>query len=347
MNHQAIRLADLAERLGRRVEGDGGFRVQGVASLDEAEPGDLSFASSARWAKRLAASKAGAVILPEGLDAGSRPAIRSANPRLDFARVVGWLHPRVPPTPGVHRAALVEDGAHVDPEATIQAGVSVGAQSRIGPRTVLHPNVTVYEDVAIGADCEIHAGCVLRERTQVGDRVVLHPGVVLGSDGFGYHGNEAGELEKIPHVGRVVIGDEVEIGANTTVDKAPWGETRIGRGAKIDNLVMISHGCQIGEGVIIVAQTGMAGGCVVEPRAILMAQTGIVEHIRIGAGAYLGPRVSVYKDVPPGVRVWGTPAMEERAWHRVMLSLAKLPGALRRLRAVERRLDAASGKDDR
>ncbi|UCE87039.1 MAG: UDP-3-O-(3-hydroxymyristoyl)glucosamine N-acyltransferase, partial [Deltaproteobacteria bacterium] len=321
MARAPIRLGEIAERLGRPIEGDAGFAVSGVAALDSAGPSDLCFVSSPRFAAQLEKSAAGAVILPPDLERGTRPAIRSPQPRLDFARAVRILHPEPVPPPGVHPSASLADGADVDPTASVGAHVALGARSRVGPRSVLYANVTVYDDVRIGADCRIHAGVVLREGTAIGDRVILQPGAAIGGDGFGYEFVEGRRLEKVPQIGRVVIEDDVEIGANTTVDRAALGETRIRRGAKIDNLVMIAHGCDIGSDATIIAQCGIAGGTKVGPNAIVMAQAGINGHIEIGAGAFVGPQAGVTEDLPPGARVGGfVPAMEYPGAARVMVA---------------------------
>jgi UDP-3-O-[3-hydroxymyristoyl] glucosamine N-acyltransferase len=331
-------LRELARRLGREVEGDGECVVSGVAGLAEAGPGDLAFARSARFAGALRASRAGAVILPHGVDAGGRPAIRSPNPDLDFARAVALLEPEPRPEPGIHPTAFVAPGARVDPGASVGPRAVVGERTRVGAGTVIHAGATLYPDVEVGNDCTIHAGAVLREGTRVGDRVILQPGVVLGGDGFGYAMDERGAPEKIPQIGRVVVGDDVEIGANATVDRARLGETRIGRGTKIDNLVMIGHNCEIGEDVLIVAQTGLSGSTRVGDGAMLMAQVGVTNQPVIGERAFVAARGGVTRDVLPGERVGGFPAQEFARYNRVVAAMRRLPELLARLREVERRL---------
>jgi UDP-3-O-[3-hydroxymyristoyl] glucosamine N-acyltransferase len=333
-----ISVGELARLLGRACEGDASRRVAGVASLESAGPGDLSFARSPRFAAALAASRAGALIVPPGLDAGGRPAIRSPDPGLDFARAVAVVLPPCRPEPGRHPSAVVAEDAQVDPSAHLGALAVVGARARVGPRTVIHPHAVLYPDAVVGAECTIHAGAVIREGCWLGDRVLVQPGAVIGGDGFGYAMNERGRFEKVPQVGRVVVGDDVELGANATVDRASLGETRVGDHVKIDNLVMIGHNCEIGDSSMIVAQSGLAGSTVVGRRAFLMAQSGSAGHLRIGHGVFVGARGGVVRDVPDGARVWGYPALEERAWHRAVAALARLPEALRRLRAVERQL---------
>jgi len=337
-----IRLSELASALDLELAGDPDFLVTGVAPLESAGPGDLSFARSARYARQLAASGAGAFILPRDLSAGGRPALHSSNPGLDFARAVALVTPPSEPPGHVSRDALIAPDAKVHPEASIAPGAIVGARSRVGPRTVVHSNATLYADVEVGADCVLHAGVVVREGSRIGDRVVLEPGVVIGGDGFGYVPDGHGALVKVPHVGRVVIEDDVEIGANTTVDRGTLTETRIRRGAKIDNLVQIAHNCDVGENAVIVAQTGLSGSTIVGRGAMVMAQAGSAGHLRIGDGAFVGARAGLHKDVPAGGRVWGTPQMEERSWHRAIAVFGRLPEMLRRLRAVERALGLRS-----
>jgi UDP-3-O-[3-hydroxymyristoyl] glucosamine N-acyltransferase len=345
-----IRLGEIAARLGRPVEGDADFEVSGVAALASAGRTDLSFVTSSQFAEHWGQSGAGAAILPPEVERGTRSAIRSPQPRLDFARAVRMIHPEPAAEPGVHPTASIAEDATIDPAASVGAQVAVGARSRVGPGSVLHANVTVYPDVVIGAECRIHAGVVLREGTEIGDRVILQPGATIGGDGFGYEFGEGRQLEKVPQIGRVVIEDDVEIGANTTIDRAALGDTRIRAGAKIDNLVMIAHGCEIGSDAAIIAQTGIAGGTKVGARAILMAQAGVNGHIEIGANAFIGPRGGITEDVPEGARMGGfVPAMEYRTAGRVMVALRKVPEMLRRLRALERRVGTGreSGASER
>ncbi len=337
----AVRLGELAAALGLEVEGDADVLLCGVAALESAGPRDLAFVRSRRFAARLTASRAGAVIAPPGLDTGGRPTLRSLQPGLDFARAARRVAPPSRPGAGVHPSAWIAPDASVDQSASIGPLCAIATGARVGARSVLHAHVTLAEGAAVGTDCEIHAGCVLASGTLVGDRVTLQPGVVLGGDGFGYVAGADGPPEKFPQIGRVVVEDDVEIGANSAIDRGALGETRIGRHTKIDNLVQIGHGCRIGEGVIVVAQAGLAGSTVVERGAIVMAQAGIAQHLRIGERAFVGPQSGVRKDVPAGGRVMGTPERSERSWHRVSAALTRLPALLRRVRAIERRLGLA------
>jgi len=331
-------LREIAEHLGRAVEGDADHAITGVASLGEAGPADLGFVRSASWAAALAESRVGAVILPHGMDAGGRPVIRSPHPGLDFARAAAWLEPERRPEPGIHPAAHVAPGAQVDPSASVGPHAVVGEACRIGARSAVHANVTLEHGVVIGDDCTLRAGVVVGEGSRLGDRVILQPGVVLGGDGFGYALDERGALEKSPQTGGVVLGDDVEVGANTTIDRGTLGDTRIGRGTKIDNLVQIGHNCVVGEDVLIVAQSGLSGSTVVGDGAVLMAQTGFANRARIGDGAFVAARAGVTREVPPGARVGGFPSMEFARYNRVVAALRRLPELFARLRTVERQL---------
>jgi UDP-3-O-[3-hydroxymyristoyl] glucosamine N-acyltransferase len=277
---------------------------------------------------------------------GDRPALRSRDPGLDFSRAVRWIVPEPLPPRGVHPTAVVAESARVDRSASLGPHCVVGEGVRIGSRSVLYPGVCVYDGASIGSDCCIHANCVLGRDTVVGDRVTLHPGVVLGGDGFGYVGDGEGGLAKVPQVGRVVVGDDVEIGAGTSVDRGTLGDTRIGRGSKIDNLVQIGHNCSIGENVIIVAQVGLAGSTTVERGAVILGQAGAAGHLTIGAGAIVGPQSGLHRDVAPGSYVMGSPQREERGFHRSMAALVRLPGLFARVRAIERRLGLRADSDE-
>ena len=345
------RLDELAAELGRavgrdvKVDGDADVHIAGVASLERAGTGDLVHCRSARHLEAARKSGGSAFVAPPGLEIDTRPILRSARPDLDFARLVRLLMraDAAPAFPDPARA--IAPDARLDATVALGPGCAVGARTRVGAGTVLHAGVVLYPDVEIGSDCVLHAGVVVREGTRIGDRVVLHPGVVLGGDGFGYTGDEAGRLFKIPQVGIVVVEDDVEIGASTTVDRATLDETRIRRGARIDNLVQIAHNCDVGEGAVLAGQVGLSGSVRIGAGAALMGQVGVADHVEIGAGAFVAARSGVMRDVAPGARVFGAPAVEERAWHRVTAALPRLPDALRRLRRIERLLADRDSKD--
>lgn len=317
-----------------------------MASLDDGGPADLGFVRSVRFAGALAASRLGAVIVPHGMDAAGRPAIRSPNPGLDFARAAHWLDPPARPQPGIHPDAHVAPGARVDPTASIGPRAVVGEGACVGARSIVHANATVYPGVEVGEDCVLHAGAVVREGSRLGDRVVLQPGAVVGGDGFGYVPDERGRPSKSPQIGGVVLEDDVEIGANATVDRGTLGDTRIGRGSKIDNLVQIGHNCDVGEDVLIVAQTGLSGSTKVGDGAVLMAQVGVANQAKIGERAFVAARGGVTRDVPAGTRTAGFPNVGFTRQNRIVAATRRLPELVTRLRAVERKLGLRGRRAD-
>ncbi len=335
---ESICLKDLAAWLGREIEGDGTVVLCGVASLEEAGEGDLAFVRSDRFAEAARSSRASAFILPPGLDVGGRPAIRSPDPGRDFARSTERLKPPLDLDPGIHPTATVDDEASVASTARIGARVVIGRGCRVGEGTQLHANAVLYPGVEIGEDCRIYAGVVLREGSRLGDRVVLHSGVVIGADGFGYVRDEGGRYSGVPQVGTAVLEDDVEVGANSTIDRGTLSETRVRRGTKIDNLVHVGHNCDIGEDVVIAAQVGLSGSTVVGRGAILMGQVGSAGHLEVGERAFVGAKTGLHRDVKAGTRVFGYPQREEWAWQRTTAALSRLPGLLKRVRDLERKL---------
>lgn len=342
-----LTLAELAARLGgREIEGDASLRVSGVAALADGGAQQLGFVRAERFAAQLASSRIGAVIAPPGIDVRGRPALRSSAPSLDFARAAALLAPRPRAAAGVHTRAFVDLSARLDEGVSIAPLASVGPRVRVGARSVVHANAVLGADAVIGADCEIHAGAIVGERCVLGDRVILQPGCVIGGDGFGYEFDEQGALEKVPQLGIVVIEDEVEVGANSTIDRARLGATRIGRGTKIDNLVQVAHNVEIGAHSVLVAQTGIAGSTTLGERVYFMAQSGASGQLEIGAGSFIGVRGGVIEDLPRGSRVFGFPSLAGRAWHRANAWLTRLPALARRVRALEKKAGVRSDADD-
>ena len=332
-------LGELARLVGGDLEGDPSLEIRGFASLESASPGDLSFVAADRHLAAARRSAASALIAPPGLDLGGRPVIRVAQPYAAIAAVVRVFFPEPVLAPGVHPSAHVADSARVSSGATVGAFTVVGERSVVEEGAVLHSHVFVGPDCRVGERSVLHPHVVLRERVALGRRVIVHPGSVLGADGFGYVFDGQAH-RKIPQVGRVVVEDDVEIGANVTVDRATFGETVIGRGTKIDNLVQIGHNTVIGADSIIVAQTGISGSCRIGRGVVLGGQVGITDHVTVGDGAQIASQSGLHRDVPAGAGVIGTPAMPADVGLRAMAAFGRLPDLLRDVRALGRRMAA-------
>jgi UDP-3-O-[3-hydroxymyristoyl] glucosamine N-acyltransferase len=333
----------LAERLGCRLEGDGELEIRAVRGLEDAGPGDLSFVAQERYLARLQASAAGAVILAEGWPAVDRPALRTANPVLAFARALTLFHPPTLPPPGIHPTAVVAPDARVAPDASVGPLTVLGPGAAVGSGTILEAHVSVGAGARIGRDCRIFPQVVLRDRVEVGDRVIVHSGAVIGADGFGF-ARDGQRYVKIPQLGRVVIEDDVEIGANVAIDRATLGETRIGRGTKIDNLVQIGHNVRVGPDTVIVAQVGVSGSSRIGSRVTLAGQVGVVDHVEIGDDVIVGAQAGVTKDIPSGSVVLGSPAIPHGEFKRRVAAAARLPEMRKLLRALEERLAALEAR---
>ncbi|HEY7678552.1 MAG TPA: UDP-3-O-(3-hydroxymyristoyl)glucosamine N-acyltransferase, partial [Candidatus Methylomirabilis sp.] len=264
-----MRLSELAAALGCSLEGDGAVEIRGLRGIREAEAGDLTFVANPRYLESLATSRAAAVILGPEVPRPPMAALRSSNPYLAFARALRLLHPAPPEPPGVHPTAVLEEGVRLGPGVRIGALCFVGGGSDIGAGSSVAPQVHIGRGVRLGRECVIHPHAVVADGCWLADRVVVQSGAVIGGDGFGYARDRDGRYHKIPQVGRVVLEDDVEVGANTTIDRATMGETRIGRGTKIDNLVQIAHNVVVGQDTVIVAQVGISGSTTVGSRVTL------------------------------------------------------------------------------
>lgn len=332
------RLADIATQVEGELVGDGACIIESVAPLDEAGEGSISVLINPRQSRRLESTGATAVIVSREIDRAPVPIIRVASPEVALVTLLStYFAGHRPAEDGIHPTARIDASARVDESADI------GPYATIGPHTTVGANACVGTGVAIGAHCGIGAGTwifanvTLYDRVSLGDGVIIHGGSVIGSDGFGYFQGSGG-ARKIPQVGGVEIGDEVEIGANTTIDRATMGMTRIGRGTKIDNLVQIAHNVVIGDHVTICAQVGIAGSTVVETGSIIGGQAGLSDHIQVGAGSRIGGQAGVTKTIPAGSTVSGYPARPHNQARRIEAAIKRLPDLLQQIQILETRI---------
>jgi UDP-3-O-[3-hydroxymyristoyl] glucosamine N-acyltransferase len=333
-----LTLSELAKRLDCRLEGDGAIEITGVAGLEQAQPGDLTFFSNPKYAGALGSTRASAVIAGESAPAPSCAVLRSSHPYLAFAKAVEILAPPVRPKPGIHPLASIGARVTLGDGVSVAPFVAIGDRASIGARTVVYPHVTIGPGARIGEDCIIHARVSIREHVEIGRRVILQDGAVIGSDGYGFAQRPDGTHHKIPQTGGVVIEDDVEIGANSTIDRPAVGETRIAAGAKLDNLVQIAHGVRIGRDALIAAQVGIAGSTVVEDGVTMAGQVGVVGHITIGRGAVLAAQSGVTNSVDAGTFVTGYPAIPNREWLKASTVFKKLPELRKSVVDLERRI---------
>jgi UDP-3-O-[3-hydroxymyristoyl] glucosamine N-acyltransferase len=337
-------LSDLAQLCGARLEGDGGVSVDGAASLPEAGATQISFCTSPRYAAQLDATRAAAVVVPPALRErrGDLPRLVHPDPNAAFSRICAAFAPPPPrPAPGVDASARIAAGAQLAHGVAVGPLCSVADGARLGAGCVLHAGVHVGEGCVLGPECELFPGVVLYPGVRLGARVRLHAGSVIGADGFGYEPPRApgGTWSKIPHVGTVEIGDDVEVGALCTIDRARFGVTRLEAGVKLDNLVHVAHNCTIGAGSMIAAQAGLAGSTQVGRGVLVGGQVGTAGHMSIGDGARIGGQTGLIGDVEPGVELWGTPARPRREVLKETAELRRLGELRRRLEALERRLE--------
>jgi UDP-3-O-[3-hydroxymyristoyl] glucosamine N-acyltransferase len=326
---KAIKVSELAEHVSGSVSGDGETLIIRVADLESA--GEAG-----------AASKASCVIVPRGADVKASCRIEVARPKLAFALIAALLRPQKRREPYVHSSAVIAESADIDLTVFIGPHVSIGEETRVGAGTRIEAGVVIGDRVRVGSDCVLQPGVTLYDDVTIGDRVILHAGVVIGADGFGYvrEGGEQGEYHKFPQQGTVVIEDEVELGAHTCVDRAALGQTRIGRGTKIDNLVHVGHNCDIGERVVIAAQTGISGSVTIENDVVIGGQVGFGDHIRVLSGAVIGSKAGVLpgKIVRPGVW-WGIPIQPLDEYKRLNAHVGRLPQMREEIKELKRQLE--------
>lgn len=340
------RLAELAARVGGAVVGDGERAIDGFASLDEAGPGDLAMLVERRFAEAAAASRAGALLMRRD-DAGGaaieppadRDLLLAADPRLAMVELLEVLHPPQRPPAGVHPSAVVGLGCAIDPTAHVGPYAVIGAGSRLESDVVVEAHAVVGQRCRIGAGSRLHPHAVLYDGTEVGERCELHAGAVIGSDGFGYAAGDDGLPRRVPAVGRAVLDDGVEIGANSTVDRATLGATRLGAGSKLDNLVHLAHNVTLGRGCLLAAHVGIAGSTTLGDGVVMGGRAGAIDHLAIGDRVEVAATAAVMQPVEADARVGGIPAVDLGSWKRQVAAQRRLVDLVRRVKALERRLE--------
>ena len=339
-----MRLREIAEAVGGEVKGDGEIEIRGMGQIENAAPGELTFLNNPKYRRYVATTRAAAIIVNDPAVLGEEQAgIISPTPYLTFAMALGLFHRPLKKEAGVHPTAVVSPLARIGERVSIGPYVVVGDGTLIGDGVTIRSHCVVEEEAEIGAESYLHSHCIVRERCQLGERVVLQNHVVIGGDGFGFANRPDGSWQKIPQTGRVVIEDDVEIGAGTTIDRATIGETRVGRGSKFDNLVHIGHGSSIGRDTLLCAQVGLAGSTHLGNRVILGGQVGVAGHLTVGDGVMATAQAGIPSSVEPGRAISGSPAIDHRAWLKfcaIFDQIADWPREMRRLRERVSRLES-------
>ena len=343
---RSFTLAEIAKWVGGAVRGDAAIRIAGVAGIDEAGPEFITWLSHDKYARQLAKSKAGAVMVPMEYGPTPMPAVMVQNPSVAIITILEHFAPPVGrPTVGVHPSAVVADDVQLGENVAVGPGVVIGRGVVMGAGCVLHANVVVGDETTLGAGCELWPGVVIRERCSLGDRVVIHPNTTVGSDGFGYQFID-GRHVKIPQIGTVTIENDVEIGANCAIDRAKFGTTRIGAGTKIDNLVQVAHNVQIGRACVVVAQCGIAGSARLGQGVVLGGKVGVRDHITLHDGVQAAACACISKDVPAGTTVIGVPAIPTEQFAREQGKVRRLPSLFEQVEALAKRIEQLEASAD-
>jgi len=335
--------AQIAEKLQGELLGDGSVQLTGLAPADRARPGELTFAENASYFAAAEQSQAAAILVAGPFVSSSKVLIRVANARVALARVLPLFFPPEEHPQGIHPSAVIADSVRIDPTAHIGPNCVLGARARLGARSVLMGGNDLRADCQLGDEVCLFPNVVLYRQTQIGHRVTIHAGTVIGSDGFGYVLDE-GRHRKVLQLGNVIIHDDVEIGANTAIDRGTLGPTVIGQGTKIDNLVHIAHNVVIGRHCLIMGQVGFAGSTRLGDYVVVASQSGIADHLKLGNQVVVGAKSGVMRDVPDGGRVLGIPAAPDRQAKRQMIAMQQLPELLRRIRELEKQVEQLTAK---
>lgn len=337
-----MKLSEIAAILGGEISGNTELEIKGVSGIQDVKEGEITFLADSKMASECSKSRASAVIVREVVSEIKKPQVVVKNPYYAFAKLLEMFHPSPPASAGISRLAVVAEGAIIGSNVAIGPFAYVSERANIGDNSVIHPGVFIGAGTTIGAGCVIYPNVTIREKVFIGSRVIIHPGVVIGSDGFGYV-FEDGRHYKIPQVGGVSIGDDVEIGANTTIDRATTGTTVIGKGTKIDNLVQIGHNVRIGENSIVVAQTAIGGSTRIGNYVVIGGQVGVADHAEIDDGCMVGSQSGIMGRLSKGV--WfGSPAIPHRDWLKASVIFAKLPALNKKIKELEDKIDVMEGR---
>lgn len=334
---KSITLQEIAEYLGAVVHGDASRVVDGLAPIEAAGPDKITFLANPKYAAKVAETNAAAVLMAPGGESYGRTVIELQNPYLGFAKLLTLFYLQPHPPQGVLPGAIIGGGASLGKDISIYPGVFIGNNVTIGDRVVIYPGAVIYDGVSIGDDAVVHANAVVRERCRIGKRCKLQPGAVIGSDGFGY-APDGSSYYPIPQIGIVVLEDDVEVGANTAVDRAALEVTLIKRGTKLDNLVQVAHNCQIGEDCMIVSQVGIAGSSKIGNHVTLAGQVGVVGHVSIGDNVIVGAQGGVPGSLAANAYYSGSPAMPHKEWLRAMAVMPRLPDMRKKISEMEKKI---------
>lgn len=342
---RSLTLGELAERVEGEVLGDATVTVSGIRALSEAGPEDISFVHNASYLEAAVASQAAALLLPAPLAEDwnakpviAKPVIAVAASQLAVAQVIGLFHPEARPAPGIHATAVIGEGCTVPESASVGPYAVLGDRVEVGEGSVIEAHAVLGDDCRLGRDCRLRPAAVLYHGTVLGDRVQVHSGAVIGADGFGY-ASVNGVHHKVPQVGRVRLADDVEVGANSAVDRALLEETSIGAGTKIDNLVQVGHNVQTGKGCLFCGQAGIGGSSEIGDYVVLAGQVGVADHLKVGAGTQVAAKSAVYTHLPGGIQAGGIPAVKIRDFRRQTAANGRLPDLLKRVRRLEKQLE--------
>jgi UDP-3-O-[3-hydroxymyristoyl] glucosamine N-acyltransferase len=334
----AKKVSELAQLTNAIIVGDGDMEIRRVASLDSADAGDIAYVDDAKFFEAARKSRASCIIVRTDSELDLPCELQVKNPKLAFALIAEVLHPPKRRPPEIHSSVVIADSANIALEVFVGAFVSIGENSEIGSGTQIRAGAQIGDDVTIGNDCVIHPNVFIENGVTIGDRVIIHAGVVIGSDGFGYVRGDMG-YHKFPQIGSVIIEDDIEIGANTTIDRGALGRTRIGKGTKLDNMVHVGHNCDIGERVVIAAQTGISGSVTIEDDCVIGGQVGFGDHIHVQSGAVIGSKAGILpgKIVRPGVW-WGIPIQPLDKYKRLNAHLSRVPHLREEVRELKKKI---------